>query len=584
MQWYRNNREAVKCKNEDATHLLLCGGILRIDEPDAFFRRVGADIENGTPNYLVEHRTPVFKLFQDFDFVSVQETGIDTQTFLTYMRHVQRMLREILPDVPAEQRDVIICSAPRKPVEKEVQISERTRVPFMGWTDPKHMIQRRTLTKSGYHAIYPNVLVDRETAIKIRFALVEACEQHFGKCVESCHVNETFVGHPDECVHDITYDNWDDIIDVSVYRANGLRMLGSAKATRCHTCGKRRERYQPCSDCNTTGYIHQGRPYSVLFVMNADGTIDEARTRHLQDNAYEAVRVTSIRCEDEDAVSVESCLPSWFTQHTELEAELDNVASMVCVGGKRKRTNIRVRQRDPSALSSATEWGVGGARETFRINNRSYEFDILDENDPRFLTFEHILQQMVSGEQRGAEPLQVTKMMISCDPEFKRIYAVANNKWCKNVNRAHSQNDVYYMYTKQFGVVQRCWSTGQGNGRQHGSCKSREACAFFNAHGFQLTKEKERELFPPVNMLDELQSLRVSTIPPQNVEEALKLSTCPGNQHPNVTPELAQLQIFFETMYLKYATPNMKSYFDSGSDDNNNDDDEEMIAIEYDNV
>jgi hypothetical protein len=66
--------------------------------------------------------------------------------------------------------------------------------------------------KQGYHFNWPDILVDKKLALRIRENILITINTLFGK-------------------PEIFFDNWDKIIDKCVYDKNGLRLVGSDKCT-----------------------------------------------------------------------------------------------------------------------------------------------------------------------------------------------------------------------------------------------------------------------------------------------------------------------------------------------------------------
>lgn len=76
---------------------------------------------------------------------------------------------------------------------------------------PPKVIGSPPLIKSGFHVIFHNIWVDADKALAIRAYLITKIRSQFGK-------------------RDINIVNdWEDIVDESIYIKNGLRMIGSVK-------------------------------------------------------------------------------------------------------------------------------------------------------------------------------------------------------------------------------------------------------------------------------------------------------------------------------------------------------------------
>lgn len=544
-RWLRANPDARTRKNDEATHLLLSGGLARVEDEPAFLRLLADDMKHGRANYVVEHRTETFKLCQDYDFLSVDERGIDEATFLRYMASVVRVVWRLFPDTPEEHRRVIICTAPTKRVEKDVALTNRVlRGGTWTVTEPTRT-ERMMLTKTGFHAIFPHLFVSRDIAMTVRYVLLQHCKTEFGaSVVQRRHLNDTYAGHADESVQELVYDRWEDILDVTIYRANGLRMLGSSKAEKCKSCRRADRSADACAECDDRGYIDCGRPYRVHSVLDETGQMLDDETRRLQADHVAAMTATSIRSQQTMALAT-LVLPRWFSLQAELATELSALSNSA---GRRKYR--RVSARDPDAIAGGN-WGAAGSTQTFVINNRNIDFLVLDPGDPRFIVFDNFLRDSV-GAQQAVVPVRVVKMILSADASTRRIYAVVNNKYCANVGRAHNSQDVYFVLLPRIGLVQRCWSTGGTEGRAHGPCRSAGAVAFFNERAVKVPTSVIRQLFPP----PPASSSTTTTLPPTTTVSLLpQQRLAPGNRHPGAN---AKLQSIFESMYLRWHTSSNK--------------------------
>ena len=507
-----------------ATHLVLSGGkaLITPELEEELHRVLAKDMEMGIPNYLVEKRTDVFRFCQDYDFIGLDEAGVDKKLFFGYLKIVQSVLKEIFPE---SDRTMIVCSAPNKPRESNVKI---TLIEKRGgaWKEVESKEERRALTKSGYHVIFPHVLVNKEEAIKIRFLLLQVLKDKFGPFEQTKLLNEE-----ETRAERISYDSWDDVLDLTIYKANGLRVLGSSKAAPCKECRKIR---RDCTVCHNTRYIDEGRPYTVFAVLDGEGELQEETTADLRRDHFKALQLTTIRTHGEAVTRVVD-LPAWFR----LQEDLD-----VCLGKRRRKRGA------PSASDMTPDkWGTAGEVHNIRIGSKTELGEVSAVDDPRANIFLNLLRDSVG-------PVTVTKMIIF--PDSKSIWAVVSGGVCANVGRVHSGQDVYYQYTPRKGIVQRCWSSKSGADRKHGPCTGKQAIDFFNERAIKVSKKKQNELFPPIAPFG-----YVPTEHPEKIREALAISNAPNNCHPNCTAENVHLQQLFETIYLteKRKVENPFSYF-----------------------
>ena len=509
-----------------ATHLLLSGGkvLVAADKEEELLRALAKDMDANIPNYLVEKRTEVFRFCQDYDLLALNENGVDRDLFFSYLKVVQRTLKDIFPDA---DRTMIICSAPNKPRDSAVTVTLLEKNDNGHWREVETKEERRPLTKSGYHVIFPHILVNKQESIKVRFILLQVLQEKFG-ILES----ERVLDDAGTKKQKVQYDSWDDILDLTIYQANGLRMLGSSKAAPCKKCKKKNERTKPCEDCQNTRYIDEGRPYKIFAVLDGEGDYQESLTKELQQDNFRALQLTTIRHHGSEITKTIE-MPHWFR----LQEELDK-----CLGIRRKRSRT-------TAELTPEKWGEEGQVHNVRLGNRSATGEVISaENDPRARVFYQLLRDSVG-------PVIVSKMIIF--PESKSIWAVVSGGFCANVGRCHTGQDIYYQYTPRKGIVQRCWSSKTGSDRKHGPCTGKAANAFFDSQAITVPKQKQTELFPPISVTDN------QLVRPTNANAALELSNAPNNRHPRCTAQHIHLQQLFETIYLteKRKVENPFSYF-----------------------
>ena len=217
---------------ENVTHYIMAGGKLNLNEDyDKFLEIYAKNINYKTS--IVELRTNIFKFFVDFDILSSEFFDI---------RDYVSSIQEFIYNVYKKYYKCIVskASCEIEKIKNEVKYS-----------------------KYGFHFNWPEILVDQETAIKLRDALVEHFNKLYGKV-------------------DIFYDNWDKIIDITVYTQNGLRMLGADKISR--TDGRS---------------LPNNRVYEIYHVYE-DKEISNELTEFYKENTLEAVKDTSIRSNIKD--------------------------------------------------------------------------------------------------------------------------------------------------------------------------------------------------------------------------------------------------------------------------------------------
>lgn len=171
--WTVGNKRAAAASDKP-THLLLCGGKLRVppDQADAFLVQYAATVTDDAPAPgVVELKTALFPQFLDLDLTAcpaARELAPDLERLL---------LAVALEAWPRHATDMVLC---------RVGDAERP----------------------GYHVYWPRVVVDSDTALAFRARLVAQLDAQFSG----------LYGLP-----------WAKIVDDCVFKGNGLRMLFSAK-------------------------------------------------------------------------------------------------------------------------------------------------------------------------------------------------------------------------------------------------------------------------------------------------------------------------------------------------------------------
>jgi hypothetical protein len=164
------------------THYSMEGFKLNLsDDYDTFQELYAKNIKS--KNCLVEKKTDFFRFFVDFDVLS--ESIVDEEPYL-------KCIQDVLYNIYNINNLKCISTIPDKNV--------------------KIVRENKTFIKQGFHFHWPELIVDVETAIKIRSNILVNIKTIFGK-----------VEHFD--------NDWEKIIDKCVYKKNGLRLIGSDKCT-----------------------------------------------------------------------------------------------------------------------------------------------------------------------------------------------------------------------------------------------------------------------------------------------------------------------------------------------------------------
>jgi len=149
------------------THVLMDGGILCVppEETNEFFREYIQTIKSGQKLYVVEQKTSRFKFFIDFDYKDPEKlSDADIMQFCS-----------IIHSATGSFSDCLIARTKHRPVKEGI--------------------------KTGVHIHWPDLVVDRAEALKMRSKIILALGD----------------------------GPWETIIDPMVYGGSGLRMLWSHK-------------------------------------------------------------------------------------------------------------------------------------------------------------------------------------------------------------------------------------------------------------------------------------------------------------------------------------------------------------------
>lgn len=167
--------------NENCTHFMMDGGKINLSEHYEIFQEMYVKYIDHKHS-IVERRTPIFKMFIDFDVLAEKECYISE-----YVMCIQECIKNIYGND-------YICIITGNDNHKNVKRGDKVFI------------------KQGYHLHWPDILVDQVTALNIRKCIVIRLNTCFGKV---SHFN----------------DSWEKIIDKCVYEQNGLRILGSDKCS-----------------------------------------------------------------------------------------------------------------------------------------------------------------------------------------------------------------------------------------------------------------------------------------------------------------------------------------------------------------
>jgi hypothetical protein len=179
--WFYSTGKIVM-DNSLTTHYSMEGFKLDLSEDYITFQELYAK-NIKFKNCLVEKKTDFFRFFIDFDVLS--EIIIDEEPYL-------KCIQEVIFNIYNIKDLKCISTVP----DKNIEIIK----------------ENKKFIKQGFHFHWPDLIVDVETAIKIRSNILVSIKTVFGR-----------IEHFD--------NDWEKIIDKCVYKKNGLRLIGSDKCT-----------------------------------------------------------------------------------------------------------------------------------------------------------------------------------------------------------------------------------------------------------------------------------------------------------------------------------------------------------------
>lgn len=234
--FYTMNQIVHKDSDIKPTHLLLDGGRVKIDDTliDNFYKLYAKCYDDHIPLHIVEHKTKLYKFFSDLDFVNKIE--MTTDELIKIVNVIQQAVYHIFET----NHDVIICTTDNKIIIKN---------------DNKYI-------KQGVHLYWPTIIVNNENAILIRRLIVHKLKSIFGERDE--------------------INIWEDVVDLSVYKSNGIRMIGSSKCSYDRSEGK-------------VNFIDDKRIYLPTLIINSFKNIEHDKLKELLKNSYKMIVETSIR-------------------------------------------------------------------------------------------------------------------------------------------------------------------------------------------------------------------------------------------------------------------------------------------------
>jgi hypothetical protein len=337
--------------------------------------------------------------------------------------------------------------------------------------------------KSGIHVIFPNLIVNKHQAIDIR--------NYFVSYMIATHGDMVGLSN-----------SWEDIVDISVYEANGLRMVGSSKVVTCDKCqgekSKKRgsassPRHSTCETCNSRGKLDSGKSYKPWFYIHG-GVEHQKWTQAVRAGVW----VTIGEGLNRRAV-IELCsIRSVGINESSSDFAISDEGMEKWTQGRGK-TTVNTRSLSPTdRVFKQIQTDQG----TYRMTAEDAKG--MDKwRNKNFISQQHEIyqhtQSFISSKNFHEKwrNLVIHNMFTNSNQTFYVINVRGEGqRFCLNNRKGnHKSNNIYfYVDRKTSRMTQRCYCSCQTTeNRKHGKCED------FISEPIQLVASLERLLFPVVN-------------------------------------------------------------------------------------
>jgi hypothetical protein len=435
--WLSNNFCFMKKGDRrHVTHLLLNGGRLHIVPTliPEFQKRYAIDLKNNFKHYIIEIKTDVFKLFCDLDFLDTRP--MTKEDILPYAITIQSVVNGFYTNVDIKQ---IICTTEPKKVNY-------------------HGIE---YVKTGVHLIWPNINTDQKNALIIREAFIQ-------KLLEN-HSERPY------------YNTWSNVVDETVYRENGLRMIGSRKMSKCGNCSKSKqedsepEEYCP-NNCDANGKIDEGRVYLPTQVISGISDINEEYLQKLLDNYVFMVKETSIAIQEHITDSGELARPSPHSFKTPFPLWFKPVDVSKLLSKRRVTMKKNKENKNPPSAEELNTMS--------KLNLKKQ----IDQDDTAFKKLNTFCKKNLP---KCYQKSNILSLNLCGDKISDYYVATVDTNFCMNIGREHRSNRIYY-YINPSGVYQKCFCTCDTT---HGRISGKK-CSEYRSAGRPLSTQLKYLLFP----------------------------------------------------------------------------------------
>jgi hypothetical protein len=381
------------------THLRLDGGKLSIPKNKLaqFYRLYAKDLDLDIKHYLCETKTPTYKLFVDVDLLN--EEALPDNLILEYSMYIHEVICHYYKHLKPE---VIVCTTTPKSVEHN----------------------GHKYTKTGIHLIWSNIIVSSENISWIRDSIIQYLILKVGER---------------------EHDKWSKVIDDSVYKQNGLRMIYSNKMAVCKTC----KDSETCSLCKKTGKYHEGRPYIPYKQIDSDFKVKIYVPQGDKKFVLDMIKKTSI-VSSELISKFNLDKPEWF------------------------------RVKDIRQPMSKTDMGYEDIKGSLKLKLKEKIFD----SDDIFKMVENHIRKYIP----NYSQINLSDIHRCSNGEY--YVCRTNVSYCMNIEKEHKSNTIYF-YIDKTHIYQKCFcNCDTTDGRKFGKCSN------YRSNGFKLNKRLIKMLYP----------------------------------------------------------------------------------------
>lgn len=434
----------------EANHFSYVGGKYNVpdDAHEEWLKTYAKQLQSIDSNlYMIEKRTPIFRMYFDLDMI--QPDAVERAEVLALTRLCCDVFRQYFPE-RASTDNVFTCyvlSAPS--MERK------------GWPAPGGA-PTETAIKTGFHLIWPFLFVDQRQSLFLREGCVFAAKAMFG---ERQPPSNPFA----------------DVIDETVLLANGLRMVGSDKASKCLTCGGdgKDSGGDKCKGCLGAKMKPERRVYTPLLVLNAETNEPDRQLLSVvkgDDDVFERVRLCTVRVINGietpgfrvPAVAAIPVLPSFLEGAAETNALRRRRAAATATSEDREHADTRAGSGRCALTRNDTQEIAPNTRLFALVN------EFIRKSCPSW-----------------SQVVLIKFFVIKARGRYVAKVNGVGATYCLNAGRMHTSSTVFFVIDA-LGMRQRCFSRKQMPAG-HGACKD------FASGYFPLPDVIRRTCFEPTD-------------------------------------------------------------------------------------